>query len=501
MDQSLGYCHIGSSASIWKSPQPFVTDKESLPSFPTDCLPSVVCEFVKAAAIATSTDKAMAATAVLSAFSGCIAGAYRAVGKPGHSEPLTLYTLIVADPGERKSPIMRYVREPLDRCVSLYNDRRRQDFYRNKEQKRILVDEIEKLRRTGGSAEDIAAKQCQADCIEDTEELVLCIDDVTPEALSRLLSQNRALIMLSDEAGMLKNFGGRYSNGIPNLDLLLKCWSGETYRKDRCNGEALLLKEPYLSVCLCAQPYIVENLMSSEYFRSSGLTARFLYTFPKSYVGIREYDTPDIPVQVKGGYHSIVFSAFNSRVVFRKRNVPLFLSEDGRQKFIHYYNTEIEPKLRDRFAECQNWGGKYHGLILRLSGILHCMSEFSKDRMPENERISAETIGNAIRIGEYYTRQAVFAYTQNEFDKSIAGAEYVLRKLTAKQINEITPRELLHTCRKFKTMEELRVSVELLIEHGYIKEDSRRVSGQKTKTFYLVNPCLFENDVPNVPEP
>ena len=129
------------------------------------------------------------------------------------------------------------------------------------------------------------------------------------------------------------------------------------------------------------------------------------------------------------------------------------------------------------------------------------MSEFSKDRMPENERISAETLGNAIRIGEYYTRQAVFAYTQNEFDKSIAGAEYVLRKLTAKRINEITPRELLHTCRKFKTMEELRVSVELLIEHGYIKEDSRRVSGQKTKTFYLVNPCLFENDVPNVPEP
>lgn len=221
MNQSLAYsCYIGASAPIWKSPQPFVTDKESLPSFATDCLPSVVCEFVKAAAIATSTDEAMAATAVLSAFSGCIAGAYRAVGKPGHSEPLTLYTLIAAEPGERKSPIMRYVRDPLDRCVSLYNDRRRQDFYRNKEQKRILVDEIEKLRRTGGSAEDIAAKQCQVGRIEDTEELVLCIDDVTPEALSRLLSQNRALIMLSDEAGMLKNFGGRYSNGISNLDLL-----------------------------------------------------------------------------------------------------------------------------------------------------------------------------------------------------------------------------------------------------------------------------------------
>lgn len=82
MNQSLAYCHIGASAPIWKRPQPFVIDKESLPSFPTDCLPSVVCEFVKDAAIATSTDEAMAATArfisVFRLHSGSLQGCWKA---------------------------------------------------------------------------------------------------------------------------------------------------------------------------------------------------------------------------------------------------------------------------------------------------------------------------------------------------------------------------------------------------------------------------------------
>lgn len=50
----------------------------------------------------------------------------------------------------------------------------------------------------------------------------IAVDDVTPESLVNLLEENGTLLMISDEAGMLGNFSGRYSNNIPNLDLLLK---------------------------------------------------------------------------------------------------------------------------------------------------------------------------------------------------------------------------------------------------------------------------------------
>lgn len=47
------------------------------------------------------------------------------------------------------------------------------------------------------------------------------MDDITPESLVIELSENDSLLMISDEAGMLSNFNGKYSGGIPNLDLFL----------------------------------------------------------------------------------------------------------------------------------------------------------------------------------------------------------------------------------------------------------------------------------------
>ena len=91
--------------------------------------------------------------------------------------------------------------------------------------------------------------------------------------------------MMSDEAGVFKNFGGRYQNGVANLDLILKCWSGESYQKVRCSGDPIYLERPYLSVCLCGQPYILTELMENRAFVSSSMLARFIYCFPCSFVG------------------------------------------------------------------------------------------------------------------------------------------------------------------------------------------------------------------------
>lgn len=86
--------------------------------------------------------------------------------------------------------------------------------------------------------------------------------------------------MISDEAGMLGNFSGRYSNNIPNLDLLLKSWNGETYISDRATRESIVLKKPYMSICLACQPYVFVSMINNSAFRGSGLIARFLYVSP-----------------------------------------------------------------------------------------------------------------------------------------------------------------------------------------------------------------------------
>ena len=67
------------------------------------------------------------------------------------------------------------------------------------------------------------------------------------------------LLMISDEAGMLSNFNGKYNGGIPNLDLLLKSWNGEKYICNRVIRGRTEIPRPYLSVALAGQPYIWDN--------------------------------------------------------------------------------------------------------------------------------------------------------------------------------------------------------------------------------------------------
>ena len=89
------------SAITWNVPKPLRNDKSSLPPFPISCLPIVPKSLAVGIAESTSTDVAMAATAILSAMSHCFSGVYQMEGKPDHTEPITLYTLILAEPSER----------------------------------------------------------------------------------------------------------------------------------------------------------------------------------------------------------------------------------------------------------------------------------------------------------------------------------------------------------------------------------------------------------------
>lgn len=55
----------------------------------------------------------------------------------------------------------------------------------------------------------------------------LLADDTTPEALAELMAQQKQRIaVLEAEGGIIDTLFGRYSNGVPNLALVLKAWGG-----------------------------------------------------------------------------------------------------------------------------------------------------------------------------------------------------------------------------------------------------------------------------------
>lgn len=166
------------------------------------------------------------------------------------------------------------------------------------------------------TADEIAKLQTDLSNIPQSNFRRIAVDDVTPESLVRLLEENGTLLMISDEAGMLGNFSGRYSNNVPNIDLLLKCWNGETFISDRATRASIVLKKPYMSVCLACQPYVFDSMINNTAFRGSGLVARFLYCFPKSNIGTRKYDTQAVPEAVIENYKNLIYKLLQDKFTF-----------------------------------------------------------------------------------------------------------------------------------------------------------------------------------------
>ncbi len=479
----------------WAQPTPLRPDGANLLPFPVNALPPIIGDMADAIATTTSTDVAMAGTAILSAVSYCFSGVYRMSAKRDHTEPLVLDALTVAEPSFKKSPVISMVKQPFIQFAHDWNENNKQDIFKSKAEYKLLEGKLEALeKKKDVTAEEIAKLQTEISNIPPSNFRRIVVDDITPESLVHQLEENSTLLMISDEAGMLGNFSGRYNNNVPNLDLLLKSWNGETYISDRATRESIILKKPYMSICLACQPYVFNSMINNSAFKGSGLIARFLYCFPASNIGTRKYDTQAVPEKVTEDYKYLVYKLLKTKFNYRDEK-ELYLHFDGKSysEFVDYYNNFIEPHLVTDMAFCKDWGGKYHGQLLRLCGIIHCVKCALNDKNPVETSVGIDTFCNAIEIGEYFREQAIYAYSLGDVDIATVKAERVLNKIRSKHITQIRQNDLHHLCRStlFKNAQDFGETIDMLEEYKYICRVTSKGSNNKTVTDIIVNPYFF----------
>src|SRR5207253_1149882 len=157
-------------------------------------------------------------------------------------------------------------------------------------EKRTAELRIESLRKKAASAADSTALAREIHELEVNLPVVpplprLYVDDCTPERLASLMAeQGGRMAVFSDEGGVFDILSGRYSKGVPNLDLWLKGHSVSPVRVDRADRARppILLDRPRLTVGISPQPDVLASLRDKPGFRGRGLLARFLYGLPKS---------------------------------------------------------------------------------------------------------------------------------------------------------------------------------------------------------------------------
>ncbi len=442
----------------WEIPRPL--EEFQLPAFPVDCLPRRLREWVTQLSAFTATPTDMAAVASLAVLATATQSKFEIEGKKDYTEPLNLFILIIAQPGERKSAIMRAMTEPVKIFEKQINDR------------------IKKEATESG---------------ENFKRMRITADDVTPEALTSILAESQnGISIFSAEGGLFETLAGRYSKKV-SIDTVLKAHSGDSITVDRIQRGEEHVDKPCLTILLATQDEVLESLFSNGVFTGRGLTARFLFSKPASYIGKRKFDTPTIDPKVKESYCDLVNSLLS---IPRGTELHLLkLSEQARETYKSFYER-LEPRLVADYSEMADWANKFAGASLRIAGLLHCAVNMIE---PYTKEVSKKTMEKAIKIANYFSGHAVYAYSLMGASKAVSEAKIVLKRLEKQNKAELSRCEIHHLCRvrQFKSVEDILPALDLLNEYGYLRKAGgwRETGGRPSMEKYQLNPKHFTNTV------
>jgi hypothetical protein len=487
-------------------------DELELPEFPTNCFPEWLSNYVKAVAEDTQTPEDLASVIGLSVVATTLAGKIKIEGKPGWQEPLNIYTAAIMNPAERKSSVFNHMAKPLIIYEAEINSKLKIEIAESKVEKEILENTLRNMKAAAAKKNDFEAKEKakelgrQLEAFEEKRPVRILADDVSPEKVSGLLSENNArMSIMSAEGGIFEIMAGRYSsNGGCNIDVFLKGHSGDMLRVDRVGRPPDHVDDPALTMGLAIQPDVLTGVMDNSSFRGRGLTARFLFSMPKSKVGSRNIKSNPIPEQIKNEYFkniNILMSTSQNEVmvmkesglVLEKEVNILRLSVEAEEKSFQFAQ-EMEPRLVDDLESIKDWAGKLHGAVLRIAGILHCSTYVGIENFWDIE-VSEDTLTKAIIIGRYFIEHNRAAFGLMGADPQIENAKLILKYIKKQGISKFTKRDIQRGNRtRFKRAEDIDPALNLLLDSNYINEYPVAYNGigRKPQSIYIANPLLLK---------
>lgn len=302
--------------------------------------------------------------------------------KPDWVEPVTLYTMPVAAPGEMKSPALGLMAKPI---FEEQKRRRLEDgpsIARDQQDRRIaeacVSDAESKVIKAGDPAKR-QSMRALLDAARDDLELLgepkvftqLIADDTTPEAATDVIAeQGERLAVLSTESSFLGNVGGRYSKNA-NPEIVLKAWSQEPHAVNRKSGRPLLLERPNLSLGLAVQPGFLTGMgETGDVFEARGLMARFIFSMPASRVGDRVYDTDPIPPETSQAWGARV-KTMMAAIWDDDEPQEMQLDRKAKESFRSFWEA-LEPRHKSHgdLAAIEGWAKKLPGQVLRIAAVL-----------------------------------------------------------------------------------------------------------------------------------
>ena len=488
------------TASGWQAP--ISLESAKFPPWPDDVFPGSIQDFVTGLSTSTETPPELSAMMVLAAMSAAAQGKYRVRVKPDYFEPVNIWTCAALPPGSRKSAVQMAATAPLTAWEKVQRDIAEPAIKQAQADDATIRERISQLRKQASKtdgAEFVQFKKQIADLEADLPEIPtspqVWAQDVTPENLGTIMADNsERMAILSDESGIFDILAGRYSGGVPNLDLFLQGHAGSPVRVNRGSRPPVFMQSPTLTLGLSPQPDVLRGLTDNKSFRGRGLLGRFLYALPPSNLGYRTLDARPMLPDYRARYEGILTAMLNNEMASDDEGKPcphiLKISDDALQVW-QTFAHRIEAGMREggTYAHITDWAGKFPGAVARIAALLH-ITRHALVR-PWEKEISLDDMSAALRMAEALSAHALAVFDLMGADPALDGARVVLRWIEREAKPEFTFRDCHYAHKtRYKRTAELEPIIDVLIERHFIRPRVAKVAHRPSRKLE-VNPAIL----------
>jgi hypothetical protein len=435
--------------------------------------------FVEAVAEETATPLDLAAVAALGVCSTVIAGSVVVEADKGWREPVNLYLIGLASPGEGKTPVVSRCAHVLEAIEQSRRDSLLPAIIDAETRKRVAEGRRKR-------AEESAAKANHTDRLEAEEEAFSAAQEAakivvpavprvftreaTPEALVKMLGEQAGRVgVVTDEGVEFFELAARYSaSGKGNFGVYLAGHDGGRYVSDRASRESIVVEAATLTVALFAQPVVLADLGKDRQARGRGLLARFLWSMPGTMVGRRPIRRDAVSVDLLEAWQERITALAAEAADTRDGPVALHLDLPARRLFDQWREAH-EPRLTAGTGDLSSivdWGSKLPGQVLRLAGNLHALRTGTIQGT-----ISLDTMAAALSLGAYFTDHARIVFGVMGADAGMEDAGAVLRWLRDHEATDTTTRDV-YTSKDWDS-DRARSALAALEEYGWVRLEER----------------------------
>ena len=363
--------------------------------FPVDVLPARLLRIINEAHATLGFPKDYLAGAMFTAIGAAIGNTHKVEHIPGWKEYAILFVALVGAPGSNKSHPLSFAMQPLI------------DF--DAEQSAIYSEAMKRY----NAAMELPPKERVVNGYEQnpTEPIRLrfTMQDVTPEAVHRILSENpRGLCLVSDElAGWFKNFN-RYNNGSES-EFWMSVFNHKVAMSDRKSSQSgMLIKSPFLCVIGTIQPKVLVELAGNNR-NANGFMERILFVMPTEQPKVKwNRDSKTPAFDLAGEWKSVLGTLIGiepktgANGEIEPEDVPF--TADALDRLFSWQNEVTERCNAERSDTLTSIASKLEIYAVRFCLLLSLADWACGSK--KKKAIDAATVGRAIRLTEYFRRTA-----------------------------------------------------------------------------------------------